>query len=89
MSNLLLSYWRNLKDIIPVKVEFVEAGLASGLPRAADHDRHSHGQASSFSFRDDPQGAPRPAAIKTLDYEGAIHYDATTRFVTAANSLLC
>ena len=54
MSNLLLSYWRNLKDIIPVKVEFVEAGLASGLPRAAD--RHGHGQASSLGPETIPKG---------------------------------
>ena len=55
MSDSFLRYWRNLEAIIPVKVEFVEAGLASGLPRAAD--RLGHGQASSLGRRDDPQGA--------------------------------
>ena len=47
---------------MPIRVEFVEAGLASGLPRAADHDRHGHGQASSLGHRDDPQGAPPPTS---------------------------
>ena len=45
---------------MPVKVEFVEAGLASGLPRAAD--RHSHGQASCVGHRDYSQGAPPPTS---------------------------
>ena len=62
VSDSFLNYWRNLEAMIPVEVEFVEAGLASGLPRAADHDRHGHGQASSFSCRDYPQEAPSPTS---------------------------
>ena len=74
---------------MPVKVEFLEAGLASGLSRAAD--RHGHGQASSLGRREiSRRGAPsNPAAIKTSDCEGGTPYDATPRFVTAPNSLLC
>ena len=60
MSDSFLRYWYSLETIILAKVEFVEAGLASGLPRAADHDRHGHGQASSLGRRGDPQGAPPP-----------------------------
>ena len=60
VSDSVLDYWRNLEAIIPVKVEFVEADLASGLPRAAD--RHGYDQASSFSRRDGPQGAPLPTS---------------------------
>ena len=52
MSDSFLRYSRNLEDIIPVKVEFVEAGLASGLPSAVDH--HDHDQTSSLSRRDNP-----------------------------------
>ena len=47
---------------MPIKVDLVEASLASGLPRAADHDRRGHGQASSLGRRDDPQGAPLPTS---------------------------
>ena len=70
---------------MPVKVEFVEAGLASGLLR------HSHDQASSLGHCEPSRrGTPSYlAAVKTLECEGGTHYDATTRFVTAANSLLC
>ena len=32
MSDSFLSHWRNLEDIILIKVDLVEAGLASGLP---------------------------------------------------------
>ena len=61
MSDSFLCYWRGLEAIIPVKVEFVEAGLASGLPRAAD--RHGHDQASSSGHRGDAQGgAPPPTS---------------------------
>ena len=56
MSDSFLTDWRNLEAIIPIKVEFVEAGLASGLPRAADHDRHGHGQASSLGPETIPKG---------------------------------
>ena len=88
MSDSFLRYWYSLEAIIPVKVEFVEAGLASGLSRAAD--RHVHDQASSLGFRVDPKGTPSCIeAVKTCDSEGGTHYDATTRFVMAANSLLC
>ena len=59
-SDSFLRYWRNLESIIPVKVEFVEAGLVSGLPRAAD--RHGHGQASLLGRRDDPRKAPPPSS---------------------------
>ena len=55
MSDSFLSYWRNLEAIIPVKVEFVEAGLASVLPRTADRPSHGHDQASSLDHRDSPQ----------------------------------
>ena len=58
VSDLFLRYWLALDAIIPVKVEFVEAGLASGLLRAAA--RRGHDQASSLGRRDDPQGAPPP-----------------------------
>ena len=58
MSDSFLSHWRNLEAIIRIKVDLVEADLASGLPRAADHDRHGHGQASCLGHRDDSQGAP-------------------------------
>ena len=79
MSDSFLRYWRNLEAIIPVKVEFVEAGLASGLPRAADHDRHGHGQASSLGHRDDPQGAPPPASKPSRHLTGRETPSATTR----------
>ena len=36
VSDSFLRYWRVLEAIIPIKVDLVEAGLASGLPRAAD-----------------------------------------------------
>ena len=62
MSDSFLRYWRILEAIIPIKVDLVEAGLAYGLPRAADHDRHGHGQDSSLGCRDDPQGAPPPTS---------------------------
>ena len=84
MSDSFLCYWRGLEAIIPVKVEFVEAGLASGLLR------HSHSRQASFMGRREisRRGAPsHPAAIKTSDCEGGTPYDATPRFVTAANSL--
>ena len=45
---------------MPMKVEFVEAGLPSGLPCAVD--RHGRGQASCLGHRDDPQGAPPPTS---------------------------
>ena len=60
MSDSFLSHWRNLEAIIPIKVEFVEAGLASGLPRAAYHDRRGNGQAFSLGRRDAPKGTPPP-----------------------------
>ena len=56
MSDSFLRYWRNLEATIPIKVDLVEAGLASGLPCVAD--RHGHDQASYLGHRDDPQGAP-------------------------------
>ena len=37
MSDSILRYWRILEAIIPIKVDLVEAGLASRLPCAADH----------------------------------------------------
>ena len=61
VSGSFLSYWRILEATIPVKVELVlEAGLASGLPRAADRHDLSQGQASSLGRRDDPQGESLP-----------------------------
>ena len=60
MFESFLRYWYSLEAIIPVKVEFLEAGLASGLSRAAD--RHGHGQASSLGRRDDPLEAPPPTS---------------------------
>ena len=37
--------------------EFVEASLASGLPCAADHDRHGYSQASSLGrYETTPKG---------------------------------
>ena len=56
VTDSFLRYWRNLEAIIPVKVEFVEAGLASGLPRAADHDRHGYSQASALGPVTIPKG---------------------------------
>ena len=56
VSDSFLRYWRNLEAILPVKVEFVEAGL----PRAADRHDLSQGQASSLGRRDDPQGESLP-----------------------------
>ena len=69
MSDSFLHYWRILEAIIPIKVDLVEASLASGLPCAAD--RHGRGQASSLNRRDDPQGAPPSylTAFKTSDCE--------------------
>ena len=57
MSDSFLRYWRGLEAIILVKVESVEADLASGLSRTADRPSHGHDQASSLGRRDDPQGA--------------------------------
>ena len=87
MSDSFLSYWRNLEAIIPVKVDLVEAGLASGLSRAADP--HGGSQASCLGHRDSPQGEPPPTSQRTRHptARGGTHYDATARFVTAANSL--
>ena len=45
---------------MPIKIDLVEAGLASGLPCAAD--RHGRGQASCLGHRDDSQGAPPPTS---------------------------
>ena len=56
MYDSFLRYWRILEAIIPVKVDLIEASLASGLPCAADY--HGRGQASCLGHRDDPQGAP-------------------------------
>ena len=56
MSDSFLRFWRILEAIIPVKVDLIEASLASGLPCAADY--HGRGQASCLGHRDDPQGAP-------------------------------
>ena len=67
MSDSVLRYWHTLDAIIPVKVEFVEAGLASGLPRAAD--RHGHSLASSLGRRSDTKDAsppiPQPSRHRT------------------------
>ena len=89
MSDSFLRYWYSLEAIILVKVEFVEAGLASGLRRAAD--RHGHDQASSLGRRFDQQSGTLSylSAVKTSNCEGGTHYNSTTRFVQAANSLLC
>ena len=59
-----------------VKVESVEADLASGLPRAAD--RHGHCQASSLGRRDDPQGATPPTSQPSR-YPTARRAPTTTR----------
>ena len=56
VSDSFLRYWYILEAIIPVKVEFVEAGLAFGLPRAADHDRHGYSQASALGPVTIPKG---------------------------------
>ena len=60
MSDWLLRYWRILEAIIPIKVDLVEADLASGLSRAADP--HGHDQASSLGRRDDSLGVPPPTS---------------------------
>ena len=60
VSDSFLRYWRILEAIIPIKVDLVDAGLASGLPCAAD--RHGRGQASCLGHRDDPQRAPPPTS---------------------------
>ena len=89
MSDSFLRYWYNLEATIPAKVEFVETGLASGLPRAADC--HGRDQASSLSRRDDPQGAPPPTSQPSrhvIARGEPTTTTRTTRFVTAANSLL-
>ena len=88
MSDSFLRYSHNLEDIIPVKVEFVEAGLASGLPRA---------QIVTATARPPlwvsvtiPKGQPLlPRSRQGIRLREGTHYDATTRFVMAANSLLC
>ena len=65
--------------LIPVKVELVlEAGLASGLPLAAD--RHDHNQASSLGPETIAKGRSLLLrSVKTCDCEEGTHYDATTR----------
>ena len=62
---------------MPIKVDLVEAGLASGLSRAAD--RHDHGQASCLGHRDDPQGAPTTTRRRDLSRPQTLYYaDADT-----------
>ena len=63
MYDSFLRYWRILEAIIRIKVDLVEAGLASGLPCAAD--RHSRGQASCLGRRD---------SLGTFVFQQLCHY---------------
>ena len=85
MPDSFLRYWLNLENIIPIKVDLVEAGLASGLP--CDAARPPVWVTVTI-----PKGHPSYlAAVKTSDCEGCTHYDATTRLFASENyySLLC